>query len=211
MGLQSHEAVKRIVDVYNLSITPEEYMRLTGSEANKCLMAKAKLLPGIFVEGLTSKWYFSYHSFSNRRACFSWLWFVSIPIVSNSNVLNSKWVIIKMNDYQNENYRMESFWSNSHAITTISGVERLIRHLHESKVPFCLATSSSEEMTIIKSSHHKELFDHFHHKVMGSSDPEVKNGKPSPDIFLVAADRFPDKPKPENVNPRQSINWETCH
>lgn len=55
MGLQSHEAVKRIVDVYNLSITPEEYMRLTGSEANKCLMAKAKLLPGIFVEGLTSK------------------------------------------------------------------------------------------------------------------------------------------------------------
>lgn len=55
MGLQSHEAVKRIVEVYNLSITPEEYLRLSGSEANKFLMAKAKLLPGSFAEGFPSK------------------------------------------------------------------------------------------------------------------------------------------------------------
>lgn len=50
-----------------------------------------------------------------------------------------------------------------------------------------------------KIAQHKELFSYFHHMVMGSTDKEVKYGKPNPDIFLVAAARFPDKPKPEKV------------
>ncbi|XP_055856197.1 probable pseudouridine-5'-phosphatase isoform X1 [Episyrphus balteatus] len=78
------------------------------------------------------------------------------------------------------------------------GAERLIRHLHETKVPFALATSSGEEMVDLKTTHHKELFQLFHHKVCGSTDPDVKNGKPAPDIFLTAAARFADKPAPED-------------
>jgi pseudouridine-5'-monophosphatase len=71
--------------------------------------------------------------------------------------------------------------------------------LHKQGIPIAIATSSSKESVKLKQTNHKELFSLFHHMVMGSSDPEVKKGKPSPDIFLICASRFPDKPKPEKV------------
>ncbi|XP_022224084.1 probable pseudouridine-5'-phosphatase isoform X2 [Drosophila obscura] len=81
-------------------------------------------------------------------------------------------------------------------VPLLEGAARLLRHLHANKVPFCLATSSGADMVELKSTHHKELFELFHHKVCGSTDAEVKNGKPAPDIFLVAAGRFGDTPDP---------------
>ncbi|KAM8717301.1 hypothetical protein ACLKA7_004066 [Drosophila subpalustris] len=83
-------------------------------------------------------------------------------------------------------------------VPLLEGAERLLRHLHANKVPFALATSSGAEMVELKTTNHRELFDLFNHRVCGSSDKEVKNGKPAPDIFLIAAARFSDKPKPEN-------------
>ncbi|XP_059051812.1 probable pseudouridine-5'-phosphatase isoform X3 [Achroia grisella] len=78
------------------------------------------------------------------------------------------------------------------------GAKRLIEHLHNNNVPIGLATSSNLENYELKvNKHHKELFTLFPYKTIGSSDPEVKRGKPHPDVFLVAASRFPDKPKPE--------------
>lgn len=79
----------------------------------------------------------------------------------------------------------------------LPGVERLLHHLHKHNVPIALATSSSKELYDVKTIKHGKLFDLFNHRVYGSSDPEVVHGKPSPDIFIVAASRFPDQPDPK--------------
>lgn len=84
-------------------------------------------------------------------------------------------------------------------VTTLDlmpGVEKLVRHLHATNIPFCIATSSGQDMAELKMSSRKELFNLFHHKVYGGTDQEVLHGKPAPDIFLIAANRFPDKPEP---------------
>ena len=79
------------------------------------------------------------------------------------------------------------------------GAERLLRHLHSKGVPIALATSSSRENYELKTQRHKHVFELFSHIVTGSSDPEVKRGKPAPDIFLICASRFPEPPQPERV------------
>ncbi|KAJ3653702.1 hypothetical protein Zmor_012940 [Zophobas morio] len=84
-----------------------------------------------------------------------------------------------------------------HTVGLMPGAERLVRHFHTKQIPIAVATSSGQDTYDIKVEHHKSLFSLFSHVVTGGTDPEVKSGKPSPDIFLVCARRFKDSPKPE--------------
>ncbi|XP_021845507.2 (DL)-glycerol-3-phosphatase 2 [Spinacia oleracea] len=83
------------------------------------------------------------------------------------------------------------------------GVERLIKHLHAHQVPICVATSSHKRHFELKTQRHTELFALMHHIVTGD-DPEVKQGKPSPDVFLAAARRFEGGP----VNSKRCLVFE---
>ena len=79
------------------------------------------------------------------------------------------------------------------------GADKLVRHLHKHNIPIAIASGGAEDTFKIKSTNHKEFFALFGHSVFASTDPDVKNGKPAPDVFLTAADRFKDSPKPNKV------------
>lgn len=52
-----------------------------------------------------------------------------------------------------------------------------------------IASSSSQRPFATKTTHHQEWIQLFHCIVLGD-DPDVKQGKPAPDIFLIAAQRL---------------------
>ena len=72
---------------------------------------------------------------------------------------------------------------------TAPGAQRLVDHLKAHGVPMIVATSSHRRHFDLKAQRHAAFFANMEAIVTGD-DPEVKRGKPSPDIFLVAAGRF---------------------
>eukprot|EP00899_Mesostigma_viride_P018774 jgi/Mesvir1/26899/Mv20627-RA.1 len=74
------------------------------------------------------------------------------------------------------------------------GAGRLLEHLFRKGVPAALATSSYGAPYRAKVSRHMALFDRFASVTCGD-DPELKKGKPAPDIFLLAASRLGASPE----------------
>lgn len=69
------------------------------------------------------------------------------------------------------------------------GAVQLTQHLHRRRIPQAVATSSTQHHFRLKSRRHTEWFRLFECIVTGD-DPSIKQGKPNPDIFLVAAARL---------------------
>jgi pseudouridine-5'-monophosphatase len=73
------------------------------------------------------------------------------------------------------------------------GAVRLTLHLHRHGVPQAVASSSDRHHFELKTSRHKQWFGIFQCFVVGA-DPDVKHGKPAPDVFLVTAQRLGAEP-----------------
>ncbi|KAH9942382.1 HAD-like protein [Epithele typhae] len=78
------------------------------------------------------------------------------------------------------------------SVRPLPGALRLVRHLHKHGVPIALATGSQRRNFELKSAHNGALFDCFEAKVVCADDGLFPpgRGKPHPDIFLVAAEKF---------------------
>ena len=71
----------------------------------------------------------------------------------------------------------------------LPGAKEMTTHFFDLGIPQALATSSSSPMFEAKFEKHKKWFSQFTQIVKGD-DPELKEGKPAPDIFLLAARRL---------------------
>ena len=74
------------------------------------------------------------------------------------------------------------------------GAQRLTHHLAGHGVPQGVATSSNQREFQLKISRHATWFAMFQCIVLGD-DPDVRHGKPAPDIFLIAAARLKAEPE----------------
>ncbi|XP_017860295.1 PREDICTED: probable pseudouridine-5'-phosphatase [Drosophila arizonae] len=92
-------------------------------------------------------------------------------------------------------FRAELHWLISD-VKLKPGAKDLLLHLFEYRVPMAMATSGYRDTFCLKARPHCDLMPVFHHIVCGD-DPELKESKPHPDIFLLAASRFKPAPPPE--------------
>lgn len=84
--------------------------------------------------------------------------------------------------------------------TALPGTVNLTQHLYNYQIPQAIASSSSRHHFAMKTINHQEWFSIFESFTLGD-DPEIKQGKPAPDIFLLAAKRF-------GVSPEQCLVFE---
>eukprot|EP00940_MAST-03C_sp_MAST-3C-sp2_P003389 g3389.t1 len=75
------------------------------------------------------------------------------------------------------------------SLKALPGAIRLLRFLKSQNVPIAIATSSSRGSFEKKMKFHPDIIANVDVVVCGD-DPQVEHGKPSPDIFLVAAQRL---------------------
>lgn len=88
----------------------------------------------------------------------------------------------------------ESFQIKFPLCSTMPGIEPFCFQLSEMNIPMAVATSSTKYWFSYKTQNHESLFSLFDAIVTGDH-PDVKAGKPSPDIFLVTADILGVKPE----------------
>ena len=71
------------------------------------------------------------------------------------------------------------------------GVERILEHLSKHRIPMAIASSSKRDSYHQKTDKYGQKFQNYwHHILLASDEPEVKNSKPAPDTFLVCRSRF---------------------
>ncbi|KAF9462432.1 HAD-like domain-containing protein [Collybia nuda] len=86
---------------------------------------------------------------------------------------------------EQRNTLQDAIWPT---VPLLPGVRKLVLHLKAHNIPIAVATGSRRRNFELKTGHLGEVFECFEGKVICGDDKQYKmQGKPAPDIFLVAA------------------------
>lgn len=98
-------------------------------------------------------------------------------------------------DFTEELYSM--LYERFPRASLLPGAIELVQHFHRNDIPIAIATGSHQHAYDVKMSTKSELVRCLSHAIC-SDNPLVKNGKPSPDIYLITASKF--SPPPETMD-----------
>ncbi len=125
-------------------------------------------------------------------------WSIKANMIGRAQMESSRYLVetlelpISPEDYLEErNDKLRAGFPDCRAMP---GAEALVRHLHAHGIPIAVATSSSRELYELKKSRHGAWFELFEAEISGD-DPEIRQAKPAPDIFLAAAARIGARPE----------------
>ncbi|KAJ1671659.1 hypothetical protein EV182_007514 [Spiromyces aspiralis] len=90
------------------------------------------------------------------------------------------------------------------------GAAKLIKHLVKHNIPIAIATSSTRHMFEIKTARNQHIFELFGENVTCGDDPNLKQSKPDPSIFLLARSRLPNPPPHEECLVFEDSNNGVC-
>ncbi|CAH8556779.1 unnamed protein product [Heterobilharzia americana] len=89
------------------------------------------------------------------------------------------------------NYITPERWKS---VKCLPGAEKVINHLASYNFPMALATGCCSYELDQKMTNHQGIMSKMSHTVCSGDDYTIKSGKPKPDIFLAAANRFQTPP-----------------
>lgn len=125
-------------------------------------------------------------------------WSIKSQMVGRPSIESARYLVktlelpIGPEEYLEE--REHSFQTRMPDAEPKPGAVELVRALSQRGVPIAVATSSHRHMFDLKTRRHGDWFGLFDRIILGD-DPRIEQGKPAPDIFLLAASELGAKPE----------------
>ncbi|XP_071519705.1 pseudouridine-5'-phosphatase isoform X4 [Panulirus ornatus] len=194
MGLKAHMDAQYNIESLDLPITVDQYLDKV-SMVYKHLFPNAQFLPDterLYTEATQAiaSQYNKVYTWEIKVQCMG----MKGPMAAQ-HIIDSLELPLTVDQYLGKiSSQYDSLFPNARLLP---GAEKVVRHLHKHNIPIAIASGGAQDSFELKTTNHKEFVSMFSHVVLASTDPEVKNGKPAPDVFLICASRFSNPPKPE--------------